>query len=339
MVCVKSLLASLNKTEADEALYKRVTKKGSNQEIYFFIILGFLMLLILLTNSLMIIGIWKTNRKLTRIHKILIYTSSTDLIVGIFAIPYLIASRMLNKSTCLNDIIAISVGVVVSEESHQTILTLSIMRYVSLKSPFKRLRDSTIIKVVIMQLFISIVKSTIYSYLVNNNNTFTINNIVWITIEWVIVGLLRTTCILSAVIFNLLSRQTLLYKTCIQQTSQHLERQQTAVKRLLMISIYNIVCYSPASFYQVYAGIVSITESSNLLDISLRMLNLEILYPIMLLSPALNSLVYIIWDKRILKYYKRFLNTKIERFIHNARKRNDNKYKTEVDLDVSQTIA
>jgi len=38
-------------------------------------------------------------------------------------------------------------------------------------------------------------------------------------------------------------------------------------------------------------------------------LNLDLLYPVMLLSPALNSLIHVLWDKRILKYFKQVLNT------------------------------
>jgi len=321
MVCdqeiVKSFLASNEtNTDDDETLYQslvlRVTKKSSNQEVHLLVFVCLIILSILLTNSLMIIGLWKTNKKLTIIHKLLIYTSITDLMVGFFTLPYFVALRLSNKVSCFNDMIGISVGVIVSQESQQTILTLSIMRYLSIHSPLKRIRDSTIIKVMITQMFISIGMGVqyFYVYYVINDN----NNIALHTIEWFIFGLFTITCTFAAVICNLLSRAVLTNKRAIQQSDQHLERHRKAVKRLLLICICNILCYTPASFYQLYGGIVSIIDSSfNLMDIALITLNLNMLFPVMLLSPVLNSLVYIVWDKRILVYYKRVLNTRLQR--------------------------
>jgi len=314
-----------NETEtgkaSDKSLFSKRTQESSNKAVYFFVLLSIVMLLILLTNSLMTIGIWKTNKKLTMAHKLLIYTSVTDLIVGLFILPYFIASRSLGKFSCFTDMITVLVGTIVSSESQQTILTLSIMRYVSLNSPLKTIRNSTVIKVVITQMFISIGMSALkfnsYQILNNYNILETITtNLVGYILEWVIFGIITIACILSAVIFNILSRKTLLSKEDIQHNHQYLEKHRKAVKRLLLISLCNIVCYFPTTFYQLYAVIVIIIDSNiNLLDIAVMTENLDLLGITLLAIPALNSLVFIMWNKRILKYYKRVLNNQKQRLV------------------------
>jgi len=318
MVCdeekLKSLLTSQNGS-ADNVLYQallsRSTTNKSIEESYAMFFLSFLAMFNLLTNSLMIIGIWKTNKKLTNTHKLLIYTSAMDLLIAFFVVPFFIASRLLVKNSCFNVMIAMSVGIFITEDSKQTIFTLSIMRYISLHSPLRRIRNSSIIKVAFLQMLIAIAMSVLnfcLYYLTTNLKSY--------TAEWLIFSLFTIACILAAVICNLLSRHTLLNKKDIQQSEQHLERHGKAVKRLLLICLCNILCYSPNSFYQLYAGIVSAIDSSiNLQDIASITMTLDLLYLVMMLSPALNSLVYVLWNKKILRYYKQVLTTKKRRFL------------------------
>jgi hypothetical protein len=311
MVCdekrLKYLTTSQNLTKTSD-LYQsvilKVTQKKTNQETYFIAFLSFLIVFILFTNSLMIIGIWKTNKKLTKYHKLLIYTSAVDLLIGVFAVPYFIGARLINKSSCFHTMIAITIGAVVSEDGKQTILTLSIMRYRSLHSPFTQIHNSCILRVVIIQILISIGVSFLNFQL----NYANVDNINMYTVQWLTFSLLTIAWIVAAVICNLLSRRTLLNKKNIQQSDQHLERHQKAVKRMLLMCLCNIICYMPTSFYQLYAGIFTlIYPNIDLSDIILITLNLDLLYVVMLLSPALNSLVYVIWNKRILNYYQRVL--------------------------------
>ena len=121
-----------------------------------------------------------------------------------------------------------------------------------------------------------------------------------------------TVCILVGFISNLISKKKIKKskefakgETDISNKSLHQQRgnHMQAIKRLLMLSIVNSVCYLPYSIAMFYYAFNIIMKKP--MDFSFILLFLHITAQPILICPGLNSLVYILWSKDIRTYYKR----------------------------------
>ena len=89
------------------------------------------------TNLLLVIGLRKTNKKVTMSQKLYIYLSLTDTMVGIVCLPYaLVIDSVQNLHNCNTRSASLAFGAYVSSIGMGTFLLISIVRYLAIRKPF-----------------------------------------------------------------------------------------------------------------------------------------------------------------------------------------------------------
>ena len=291
----------LRRSESSEALLDQVLTP----------VIGVLMVFSLSINMLMIIGIIKTNKKLLMSHKLLCWVCINDLMVALITMPHFMASNFVSN-TCLHTTAAICFGIVVSVNSMQALLLVSVLRYRSIKYPLETVDDNLVSKIPIAQIVVSVLSSGLHFYFYYLN----IERVDLYYIDWLYFGIFTLLCAGSANFFNAKSSfalRRMRRNNTATTTNQHLQRHRKAVTRLRLMSIVTFICYAPNIQYQFYAAVRVLTSKTSMYHIFKATLTLDMLYAPILLCPALNSLAYVLWDADILKYYKTVLETVLKR--------------------------
>ena len=99
-----------------------------------FIIISFL---ITVPNLLLIWSVVKTNKNMTTSRKLTIYHASTKILVGSVSLPYFMFSAHLGLP-CYHVLIANAIGFVSIVVGTETVLAMTVLRYVTIVKPFNK---------------------------------------------------------------------------------------------------------------------------------------------------------------------------------------------------------
>ena len=148
--CIPLLSSSSNINETDLIEIKNMTEKKSQQIIGSTPIkftMGASGLFIITINLMLIIGLRRTNKKLTMSQKLYIYLSSTDSIVGFYLISILIQYILNSSGLAINcpDIKNLLLGTHISYcIGMGTFLVISYLRNIAIRKPFHFVQNRTV---------------------------------------------------------------------------------------------------------------------------------------------------------------------------------------------------
>ena len=259
---------------------------------------------VVITNFALIIGLRKTNKKLTISQKLYIYLSLTDTIVGLVGLPYFVIMHFLSLLSCTS----YSIGMVMSLYSFGTglgtFLGISYLRNLAIRKPLHNVRNKHV--------YLGLAVWNIYIVLKSISTFFVYHpryaSYYLSCAYWLWVGLCSAIEVFLVLVFNIwstkvLARQSFNHHEMNDVDQRRRKRNQKAVGILNMISLVYALCTFPVSLYYTVLGILLSTYDHNkeLFDFCYNLFPL-IHLPLFFCS-GFNALVYMLKDKDIRKYY------------------------------------
>lgn len=272
-------------------------------------IINILLCFIIVTiNWMMIFGIWKTRKKFNFSTKLFILWSIFDLINGAAMIPMALLELTIGFSSNFCSIFAGTLFMISLTNgcSASTFILISILRNLSIRKPLQELRIRRVVTVLVVSLSIVLAKSAINFLAYSRTHTsFGLLFGYWILVPaWL---LLQVILLVSFNTFSQISLTKISRTQTVRVVSQadtKISYQRKAVNTLLLISSVYGFCYVTTACYYVYC----VYKLWNLRDdphgfaeIKLTFVSFHV--P-MLLGSALNSLIYILKNTKIKKYYR-----------------------------------
>ncbi|XP_066911160.1 uncharacterized protein [Clytia hemisphaerica] len=263
-----------------------------------------LSLFIAIPNLLLIWGIRKTNpNKINMAKRLFIYRSLTDLLIGVVGIPYFGLASLLNQP-CIHISIANCIGVFSIIIGTLTISTISLLRLISLIKPFYKVHQHWLAIALLLQFTVAVFFCT-FNYLVNNTV------IELYPLQCVLNGLTIILHILFATVFNLLSMFTIERQKIGPQHSVSgkaaLHRNTKAIRRLFRVTTVMAICYLPSAITYVYFGGLLLNGRIKADVFAFLYDVVDFVFIPVMICPAIAAIVYIVWNRQIVNYYKKVL--------------------------------
>ena len=264
-----------------------------------------IMLFIVASNSLMMIGLWKTIKKFQLVQLLLFMQSCLGLAIGIIAIPGRIALILFgNKSKCLLVGLEGFFGVSLNLYFGLNLVTLTYVRYNRVTNLKKRknLSYKSIYKLRFLALLYTLTLAVWYAINSQMNNLM-VTQIIFLVLA--VTSLICVTAILY-IDFHLIRflRKTVQLNSvkAIREKTNRYEAQRTKV--ILVMSLVLVFCFCPTAIAWVVAGIAPVVNY----NMKLSFLNLvNATYMTILLNAGLHAVIYSFYSKNIKSYYKSFL--------------------------------
>ena len=286
------------------------------------ILLTILSIAITVLNLLLIWGIVKTNKKLSTSKKLTIYHASTNILAGLVTIPYFVFSKQF-ELPCYHVLIAKSTGFISVVVGTETVLAMTVLRYVTIVKPFNKAIHSgkTISMMLLIQLLIAL-----SSGVFNATSQFAV--IVY-PLQCLYSGSLIIVIILLSILGNVCSmlyirrqKSKRLTTHCRrrgstssgnsepeQENNISSKRYERAIWRLLQMSIVIGLCFLPSAICYVYVGKLFLTE----LFTTQQLLNIfdvaDLCFIPCLVSSIICPCICLAWDQQIKRYYRYVITT------------------------------
>lgn len=263
-----------------------------------------IMLFILASNSLMMIGLWKTIKKFQLVQLLLFMQSCLGLAIGIIAIPARVALILFgSKSKCFLVALEGFFGVSLNLYFGLNLVTLTYARYNRVTNLKKRknLSYKSIYKLRLLALLYTLTMAVWYA---TNSQ---MNNLMVTQIILLVLAVTSLVCVAAILYidFHLIRflRKTVQQnslKTIHEKTNRY-QAQQTKV--ILVMSLMLVLCFCPTAVAWVVAGIALVVNY----DMKFSFLNLvNATYMTILLNAGLHSVIYSFCSKNVKTYYKSF---------------------------------
>lgn len=263
---------------------------------------------IITSNLLMLIGLWKTNKAFTTVHKLLFILSILDLIIGVFVAPLQITMLMLaSKAPCsLINLQAFS-NVFFPLMDGMVLLTLVFIRYqVTTNSKIYR-KYSSFHYVYVMLLTSTIPPVALSTWYVLNRRVVEVwsHAYFFITVASFTVILLFVIMTLNVKILTYVNKSG--KRTRAYTTTGAATYHKNVSNTILLISVSITVCYLPLIFIFIISGFFLLTKHKDMSE-------LEIIVPWsqipILINSCLNSVIYIARTRDIKNYYSALFGKK-----------------------------
>ena len=259
----------------------------------------------LLANLGLIVGLKKTNKKLTLSQKLYIYLSITDGILALILLYYAMI-EILSLSTCTSASIGSAVSVYALVASFGTFTMISYLRNLAIRKPFYTAPKHTV--------YFALAFWNLIVALMGINAFFAYEPIyssqTLYSTHWLYTGLVIALFFTSATIFNIWSKRILDRQSHISTSEIELHQQkrnEKAVKILNIILLIYAVCMLPLSIYLVVLGSVMFDFKGKANTLSSVYGIFSYMYQPVFPCSGLNALAYMMKDKRIRKFYRRLL--------------------------------
>ena len=281
---------------------------------------------ITIPNMLLIWGTNKTSRKPLNISKkLFIYNAMTNMMTGLAAMPYFVLSAHLGLP-CFHVYIANSIGLFSVVVGTETVLTMSVLRFIAIVKPFRKsIHPGKIGGSLVAQFFIAL-SSSVLNFAANafSVRLYPPQCLFTATLLIVSIALLLLSNVYSMIYIKRQKSKNLsahVVGQCQQISSRRYEK---AIWRLLRVSVVLGVCFLPSSICYVYVGKLLLTqlfrasELVNIFDVA------DMSFIPCLLCPGVIACVSLAWDQQIKKYYRSGLllrfNSRLTVDIWNTRK-------------------
>ena len=265
------------------------------------------MIFLIISNVIMINGIWKTNLKLKLSHKLYIYQCILGLFDGFFMLPlYLLTKILENEVRCSIALLALFGIIHQSLLELTTLALLSISRYYRISFHFSFSGKRVIFVYILTYAFTIGIASTMVWY----RSTSDIKLLSYISIGLCIMNFMLQTIIVSANIFLLKYVKQIGKENTVNNIN--IDYQKHAIKTILLLSISLIICAFPTVIIVFISSYQRLKEGS---DLRVTHAYLQLSYIVFMLFSGINSVIYIFRSKEIIVYYKAFILKNYERIV------------------------
>ena len=199
------------------------------------------------TSSIMLIyALLKTNTVCRMTTKIFIYLSSCDLLTGLFTVPLQIVSITMGSNVpCVIVGMQAFFNAFGPIASMCAIFTLTVMRYLAIKKPLKKIDNQTIFFALFLQIVLSLLLSTIYTYL-SLSPYITVAMGIYLLVTALFVFVFITIVVILNIIVHLALKVKKDDSSRVRTESVIRNvHQREATNMLLILSILLLVCYFP----------------------------------------------------------------------------------------------
>lgn len=275
-------------------------EKSFRQEnlLILFICTSMMTIFSIITSSMLIYGLIKTNKVLSMTTKLFIYLSICDIVIGFVVLPNQLVSMRL-QLPCTMIVTRAFINIIGINFSMFIILTLTVLRYLSINNPLQKVQDRKVYIALFVELALLPGFSFIYVYLSYKPELS------------IMMGILLLFCAVYMLVFviisvalNIILQKTLQgkQKSCVTTQSKiRMVRQKKAIDTLLTLLVVMIVCYLPGT---VAVSVTAYNYLSNKTQTNLVWRHSKQWATFTIgLNSSLNSLVYILRTKRIRPFY------------------------------------
>ena len=260
---------------------------------------------ITISNAMLIHGLRKTNKVLSLTKRLFIYLSSTDLFTGFVTLPVQITSLVLSKNApCWLVGVQAFVNAFTISLAMFTLLSISITRFVSVtRSTFykKYARRKYVVGVLIIQAVVALALTAWYVIATQLSEQHL--GVFLTSVTLLCAGTIGTSVVLNVRLFFYLKKH--------QQSNPFLKEHQRfneyhmeVTRTLLIICVLLLACYLPCGImYGVFGYYMIIGKH----EAMIYHIYVPWLHMLMILNAGLNASVYMLRNKKIIKYYKLLL--------------------------------
>lgn len=263
-------------------------------------ILAVALLFIVLTNTFMIVGMIRINRRLSISKKLFILLSVSDLVTGITTVPIQAAVAVLSsEASC--ELVATQAffNMLTPGSSMFLLLTISILRYLSLKLNSKLrariCKQNVIMFIVGIEISAAVAFALWYSLHISQTNDKYAHGSFLIFVSCICIAIIGTTVIINVLLLtNLSEHNQSVAKSVSKAKSEKFQRRIT--KTILIILVMLIFCYLPVIVSFSVASVFVLTE-----DPRLKYYHHLIPWSFvpLILNSGFNSFIYILRNKKL----------------------------------------
>ena len=255
-----------------------------------------------LANIMLIYGFYKTSRPFSIVTKLFIYLSVSDALTGVgFSLTTGTMMYMIKKKYCFVLLVLWGFNHFQFMFGTSVFLTISVLRFIALRWPLKRIRARYVYYFMVAQFFVEIILT--YTPMTVRLQQKTLSSKMFKMSRYipsVLILFIALTFLINIMSYVQLQRVKkddrnsdieLGHTTSVQEQTQFKQKRE-AVKTLLLITLCYLICYLPYTIFMF----------AYQLDGSRRRIRYVLFY-INLANGGLNSLVYIFRTKKIRKVY------------------------------------
>ena len=255
-----------------------------------------IMIFLIITNVIMINGIWKTDFTLKLSHKLYIYQCILGLFDGLVMLPlYLLTQTHENEVRCSIALLTLFGIIHQSLLELTTLALLSISRYYRISYHFSFSGKRVMFVYILTYAFTVGIASIMLWY----RSIFDIKLLSYISIGLCIMNFILQTIIVSANILLLKYVRQIGKENTVNNIN--IDYQKHAIKTILLLSISLIICAFPTVIAVCISCYQRLKEGK---DLRVTHAYFQLAYILFTLFSGINSVIYIFRSKGIIVYYK-----------------------------------
>eukprot|EP00111_Clytia_hemisphaerica_P000354 TCONS_00000938-protein len=112
-------------------------------------------------NALMIIGIVRTNKRLSLVNRLFLYSSVIGEMVGMLSPLYQVTAKLFSQD-CLWHFVVASLLTFLLFIDVETLFTITILRYINFKKPFKRVSGQLLVMFMVIEALVALLVSILF---------------------------------------------------------------------------------------------------------------------------------------------------------------------------------
>ena len=264
-------------------------------------------------NMMLIYGFYKTSRPFSIVTKLFICLSVWDVLTAVgFSASALMTSFAEGGQHCLVLLILFAFGQFQFFFAVDLFLTISVLRFIALRWPLRRIRSRYVYYVVIAEIIVGNICSFSPLWVVLRqgtlrNDTFQISRY----ISSILIAFVVVILAINILSYRQLEKSRRRTKSTISGSEdidlsnpskcESFDKKREAVKTLILITLCYLVCYLP---YAIYMFFIELDGGNRTMRYNLKYIGVA--------NGGLNSLIYILRTKKIRNFYKEMFCTKTD---------------------------
>ena len=277
--------------------------------------------LVFMSNTMLIYGMYKTNKQLSLTKQFFIYLSITDIATTCFGIITTNMTSYIENMPCVVTLTMASIRNGLNCLAFWMFFNISLLRYLSIIRPFLQIRNKMRTSVLFAEILCVCLIIIAYSVGIYNLTIegigifqFTIVTIFFIGIAAILVLNMLSYIAMRSTTKKPIYKNARIGKTKTYQVHQATNvsstignrQKKAAVVTLIIITVCYLVCNLPILSYTLLSGLLALkyqklkTNTGGVHPIQL----IDLLYHIQLTNGGLNATIYILRCKQIKAFYK-----------------------------------